>query len=309
MEAPILSAAISGMLKIVLNKLAPLVIRKYSSIVGVKRDLEELQSLAEEINSWLERAGYIAMGNDPSLNWLKQLKEVAYDVDDVVDAFQLEAQKHEAQHYGDIVSKYMHKKAKSFVFQWKAASEIRTIKKRFSAIARQRIELGAIIANTLPSGCPVHHMNQTTVKVPSLPIVDASSVVGRNEYKSTVISKLKETKDQQEIEIVSVIGLGGTGKTTLAKLVFSDEDTIRHLFEVRIWVHVSKECDDLVIIKKLFEAITKNNSEHHPLNHMSENITVALTGKTFLLVLDDVWIEDRIQWVQTCSSGSNLWYI
>jgi hypothetical protein len=41
--------------------------------------------------------------------------------------------------------------------------------------------LGAIIANTLPSGCPVHHMNQTTVKVPSLPIVDASSVVGRNE--------------------------------------------------------------------------------------------------------------------------------
>jgi hypothetical protein len=30
-------------------------------------------------------------------------------------------------------------------------------------------------------------------------------------------------------------------------LVFSDEDTIRHLFEVRIWVHVSKECDDLVI--------------------------------------------------------------
>jgi hypothetical protein len=36
------------------------------------------------------------------------LKEVAYDVDDVVDAFQLEAQKHEAQHYGDIVSKYLH---------------------------------------------------------------------------------------------------------------------------------------------------------------------------------------------------------
>jgi hypothetical protein len=62
MEAPILSAAISGTLKIVLNKLAPLVIRKYSSVVGVKRDLEELQSLAEEINSWLERAGYIAMG-------------------------------------------------------------------------------------------------------------------------------------------------------------------------------------------------------------------------------------------------------
>jgi hypothetical protein len=73
---------------------------------------------------------------------------------------QLEAQKHEAHYYGDIVSKYMHKKAKSFVFQWKVASEIKAIKKRFSAIVRQRIELGAIIANNLPGGCLVHHMNQ-----------------------------------------------------------------------------------------------------------------------------------------------------
>jgi hypothetical protein len=82
-------------------------------------------------------------------------------VDDVVDVFQLEAQNMKPN-IMVILCPNTWKKAKSFVFQWKAANEIRAIKKGFSATARQRIELGAIIANTLHSGCPVHHMNQVS---------------------------------------------------------------------------------------------------------------------------------------------------
>ena len=42
MEAAAVSAAVSGTLKLVCNKLAPLVIKEYSSIVDVKEDLQEL---------------------------------------------------------------------------------------------------------------------------------------------------------------------------------------------------------------------------------------------------------------------------
>jgi hypothetical protein len=51
MEAAAVSAAVSGTLKLVCNKLAPLVINEYNSIVGVKEDLRELQDLVQEINS------------------------------------------------------------------------------------------------------------------------------------------------------------------------------------------------------------------------------------------------------------------
>lgn len=70
-EAAAISAVASGILKIVANKLAPLAIRKYSSIVGVEKDLQKLQVLVEDINSWLESAGYQAFGDDASLSWFK----------------------------------------------------------------------------------------------------------------------------------------------------------------------------------------------------------------------------------------------
>ena len=124
MEAAAVSAAVSGMLKLVGNKWAPLVFKEYSSIVGVKEDLRELQDLAQEINSRLESAGDRAMGDAPSL---KKLKEAVYEVDDVVDEFQLKAEKYEAD--SGFLSRYLHTQPKAFVFQCKAAKNIKKIKK------------------------------------------------------------------------------------------------------------------------------------------------------------------------------------
>ncbi|XP_062182273.1 putative disease resistance protein RGA1 isoform X2 [Phragmites australis] len=290
-------AVVSGILKIVGNKLAPLIIKKYSSMVGVKKDLQELQDLVEEINYWLETIGDKAMGSGPSLNWLKQLKDVSYDVDDVVDEFQLKTEKHDACGDGSIVSKYLCTKPKSLIFQCNAAKKIEAIKRRFAVIVKQRTDFSAI-ANSLPVGHPFSDMNETTANMPSLPIVDVASVLGREQEKRQIISKLVETNDQQTIKIVSVIGLGGSGKTTLAKLIFNDGNIIEKHFEVRLWVHVSQELDDAKLVEKMFEAIAGEKSERRPLQHMSKTILDKLIGKRYLLVLDDVWTEDRIQWEQ-----------
>ncbi|KAL6597456.1 hypothetical protein ACP70R_046896 [Stipagrostis hirtigluma subsp. patula] len=295
MEAAVLSAAVSGTLKIVANKLAPLLMKEYSSIVGVRNDLQELQGQAEHINYLLETVGYKAMGNDPSFFWLKQLKEVSYSVDDVVDEFYLEAERHDAGDSKHIVSKYLCTKPKSFLFQFKAAHKIKAIKKRFAAIVRQIKDINAI-ATTSRAGHPVCHTNKATGEMPSLPIIGASSVFGRGAEKDHIVSRLVETNDQQSINIVSVIGLGGSGKTTLAKLVFNDDSKIKKHFEERLWVHVSQEFDAERLVKKLFEAIGDKDSGQQNLTYMSQKISDKLTRKRFLLVLDDVWTENKNQW-------------
>ncbi|XP_066339012.1 putative disease resistance protein RGA3 isoform X2 [Miscanthus floridulus] len=288
-EAAAISALVSGTLKVVGNKLAPLLIKEYSSIVGVKEDLQELHDLVEEINLWLEKTA-----ENSTFAWLKKLKDISYDVDDVVDEFQLKAEKHDSNGDSGIVSKYLCTIPKSFVFQCNSANKIKAIKKRFAAIVKQRTDYQAITKSVDP---PVQLTNMRTKEVTSLPNVDEALVVGRDKDKQEIISMLEENDDQQKIKIVSVIGLGGSGKTTLAKLVFNDGNIIeRHLFEVRLWVHVSKEFVVNDLIKKLFEAFSDNNPGTHALPYMNQTISDKLKGKRFLLVLDDVWTNSRDEW-------------
>ncbi|KAG2481176.1 hypothetical protein PVAP13_J683342 [Panicum virgatum] len=232
-------AAVSAILKILANKLAPLMMKQYSSI----------------------------------------------DVDDIVDEFHLEAEKHEAEVANNIVSKCLCTKPKSYLFQFKAALKIKAIKKRFDAIVKQRTDFSATV-NSLPEGHPVPHMNRTARAIPTVPNVAVASIIcGSEREKHEIISKLVDKNNQQIIKIVSIIGLGGSRKTALSNLVFGDGNTVKDHFEVRIW-----------LMMKMFEAITYKKSEHHSIQNIIQTIADTLTGKRYLLVLDDVWTVGRSQW-------------
>jgi hypothetical protein len=290
-EAAAISAVVSGTSKIVGNKLAPLLMKEYSSIVGVKEDLQELHDLVEEINFWLETTAGNTTGSRQSFARLKRLKDISYDVDE----FQLESEKHDSEGDGGILSRYLCPIPKLFVFQCKAANKIRSMKKRFAAIVKQRNDYLAIV-NSLSVDPHVRHINMRTKEVPSLCNVDEALVVGRDKDKQKIISMLEENDGQQKIKIVSIIGLGGSGKTTLAKLVYNDRNIIEKNFEVRLLVHVSQEFDVKDLIKKLFEAFSDNNLGPHALPCMTKTISDKLIGKRFLLVLDDVWTNSRDEW-------------
>ncbi|KAL6847279.1 hypothetical protein ACP4OV_023132 [Aristida adscensionis] len=292
------AALVSGILKVVGMKLAPLVIKEFSSIAGVSNDLEELRGLVEEINTWLQQVGDKARGGDRSSNWLKKLKDTAYDAEDIVHEFYMEAEKHDTNVVGvkNIVVKYLWTKPKSVVFECKTAHKIKAIRKRFDAIVKARSDYSTI-ANSMPLDS-VPHISKTIGEVPLWTNVDKTSIFGRDQVKDQIISELVETKDIQKIKIVSVIGLGGSGKTTLAKLVFNDCNTIKEHFELTLWVHVSREFSVEKLVEKLYEAIAGDKSDQLPLQHVSRTISDKLAGKKFLVVLDDVWTEDRIHWEQ-----------
>uniref|UniRef100_A0A0D9V1S9 NB-ARC domain-containing protein n=1 Tax=Leersia perrieri TaxID=77586 RepID=A0A0D9V1S9_9ORYZ len=104
-----------------------------------------------------------------------------------------------------------------------------------------------------------------------------------------VISKMTKSDHQQKVRIVSVIGVGGSGKTTLAKLVFNDHSMIKLHFEFILWVYVSREFDIEKLVEMLFEAIGGDKPNHR----VSRAISDKLARKRFLAILDDVWTENH----------------
>ncbi|KAK9232402.1 hypothetical protein WN943_022648 [Citrus x changshan-huyou] len=90
--------------------------------------------------------------------------------------------------------------------------------------------------------------------------------------------------------------MGGLGKTTLAQLVYNDDRVGDH-FDLRAWICVSNDFDVVRITKVILRFIVADpNVDNHDWNLLQLRLKKQLSGKRFLLVLDDVWNESYNDW-------------
>ncbi|XP_021317622.1 disease resistance protein RGA2-like [Sorghum bicolor] len=289
---------VSGPLKVIGNKLAALITSKFASVMGVRKDLHELQQLLTEITRWFSRFEDKAIENDPSFCWTTKLKDLAYDIEDLLDEVHLEAEKHKIDIDADnhSTADCFCAKPMLFLFRCKVASKIKGIKVRFAAIVKQRSDINTVLDN---SGVdPSVRSRPITGELSFISKVEEFSIPVRDKKKDDIISSLIDSDEGLNGWIVSIIGIGGSGKTTLAKLICLDKRTKEHFKDSILWVHVSQEFDLEKLIGKLFESIAKKKADRHTQQYMVNAISNRLSGKKFLLVLDDAWHDDRDDWKQ-----------
>ncbi|XP_060174758.1 putative late blight resistance protein homolog R1A-3 isoform X1 [Lycium barbarum] len=116
-------------------------------------------------------------------------------------------------------------------------------------------------------------------------------IVGFEEETNWIIKKL--TSGPADLDVISITGMPGSGKTTLAYKVYHDKSVCSH-FDRRAWCTVEQEYDEKKLWQKLFNQVTGSDLK------ISEDIDVAdklrrqLFGKRYLIVLDDLW--DTTAW-------------
>uniref|UniRef100_A0A1D1XBZ8 Putative disease resistance RPP13-like protein 1 n=1 Tax=Anthurium amnicola TaxID=1678845 RepID=A0A1D1XBZ8_9ARAE len=99
----------------------------------------------------------------------------------------------------------------------------------------------------------------------------------------------------RSFRVVSVVGMGGVGKTTLAQLVFNDKRVGAH-FRARLWVCVSDSFDVMKLTRDILKQLLGRSCELQELSSLQQLLRKELAGKMFLLVLDDVWDVSQECW-------------
>ncbi|KAL3354673.1 hypothetical protein AABB24_019022 [Solanum stoloniferum] len=134
-------------------------------------------------------------------------------------------------------------------------------------------------------------------RTPSTSLVDDSDIFGRqNEIEDLINRLLSGDANGKILTVVPIVGMGGLGKTTLAKAVYNDERVKNH-FGLKAWFCVSESYDAFRITKGLLQEIGSFDLKvDDNLNQLQVKLKESLKGKKFLIVLDDVWNDNYNEW-------------
>ncbi|XP_022743807.1 putative disease resistance protein RGA1, partial [Durio zibethinus] len=274
----------------VLEKIAHLAVEELRLAFNVKSDLKKLEDTMSRIKDVLLDAERQQHQNKKLSRCLWKLRDIFYDAEDVLDEFHCEALRKQVVNHPGISTKVRFFASCSFPlsFSLKVDHKIREIHQRLD-----ELDTGWKSFNLGQGGDNRHVIHRETHS-----FVNSSDVIGRDVDKQKIVNRLMEPSKAGDIPVIPIVGIGGLGKTTLAQLVYND-DRVTRLFPLKIWVCVSEEFTLARLLKLIIHSITKREKcDDSTVEVLQTCLRSLLTDKKFLLVLDDVWNEDRGRWIE-----------
>lgn len=304
------AAVLSAVVPVLLDKLSTSAFDELRSICGISKELDRLSTTLSMIQALLEDAEEKQSKDKAVQIWLANLRDVAYDIDKLLSNY--EAEKLQATVEGQRAAGWRKPKVISCLFtcscwhgnisNYKIAHKIKDIRERLENIAREREILGLQVFGGISQP-------EVTERPQTSSLVDDSNVYGREEDKERIIKILLTTSNdssRSNVLVLPIVGMGGLGKTTLTQLVYNDRRVKEH-FQLRIWVCVSENFDVMKLTKETLGSSSVSVGGYSSnvttnMNTLQEDLSGKLKGKSFLLVLDDVWNEDPNKWYSFCSA-------
>ncbi|GFP85286.1 putative disease resistance protein rga3 [Phtheirospermum japonicum] len=311
MEAVVVGAVVGASIQVLVQNLLTMSQEQIGR--DLKKDFEKLKKSFLMVCDFLYDAEMRQVNDRAVKRWLRDLEALAFDADNVIDEINYQLLSKKVQTPGN----KMTKKVQSFFSHSKnpianhlrLGRKIRDINRKLEQSNQEAIGFGL-------------HMRLAGAPAPvSVSGSDASAsmdtdsftvdpiVLGRENDVSRIVEMLITTSpaEQTLLSVLPIVGMGGLGKTTLARLVFGHAKVKSH-FETCVWVHVPRKFDVVVLLKNILTSLTAENVEHGNREALLKKLQNNLGAKRYMLVLDDVWNEEREKWDSFANSLLGISY-
>ncbi|TYJ36648.1 hypothetical protein E1A91_A05G321600v1 [Gossypium mustelinum] len=240
--------------------------------------LNKLKPTLMSVKAVLDDAENKQITNPNVKSWTHELKDAVYDAEDLLDEISTEA---------------LRNKIKS-EYQTTAMKQVRSF---FSSFNPFKDGMQYMIL-----GLKENFKGENTFqRTPATCLVDESDVCGRDDEKEEIMKLLDpQNLSENQIDVIPIVGMGGLGKTTLAQLIYNDP-RVDKWFHPKAWVCVSEEFDAFKVTKTILEEIKCRCDGNQNLNQLQLKLKEQLSGKKYLIILDDVWNKNYVHWKELAS--------
>uniref|UniRef100_A0ACD5TS71 Uncharacterized protein n=1 Tax=Avena sativa TaxID=4498 RepID=A0ACD5TS71_AVESA len=280
MEQVLVSVA-TGALKPVLGKLATLLSEEYKLVKGVRGKIMFLQAELEAMHAFLLKMSQVEEPDEQARCWMKEVRELSYDIHNSIDDFMLRVDDKSVKPKG---VKGFIKRSMNLLTETKTrhriGKEIKSleilVKEVAERRARYRIDDNISKATNVtvdPRVCALYK--------------DISELVGFDEPTEELIKLLNAGEElMQPLKVVSIVGVGGLGKTTLARHVY---DTYGEEFKYRAFVSVSRNPNMVTLLRSILIQLGYDKYLPEDAQCLLGTISDFIKDKRYFIVIDDVW--------------------
>ncbi|XP_057802901.1 probable disease resistance protein RF9 [Salvia miltiorrhiza] len=288
-------AAISSLVSLLGDQL----IQKVKFLRGVEGKVESLKAEFKRMQSFLEDANKKQFQDMRVRNWISEIRELAQDAQDTIEIFLLNVES--AKNWG-LFKRYT-TFPKRMYHLYGIGDEIESILKKLDEIKKSRDMYGI---KDLGEAAESSSRSEVELRRRLCPWQKDEHLVA---VEDDVKKLLQESilYEKRGLSIVVLEGMGGIGKSTLAREIYNHPDVVAGPFDHRCWVVVSSEFTPQETIKQLILELPGSDKQKvreleestkdkiYLLQKLKEMLHKQLEGKSYFIVLDDVWEKEHLE--------------
>ncbi|XP_047043901.1 disease resistance protein RGA2-like [Lolium rigidum] len=268
----------AAILKVVGDQIDLAIGRQITLQKNFDEDMKKMKMALESVDAVLEDAERRSITDKSTRLWLKRLKDFMYVISDMIDEFEADTE--------PSARKWSFKKYLGIMIpcltigpKIKMANRMEKMREDLEVITDQHKMF------KLTQGTNANELKVTNIRETSS--IMETQIVGRTDDKDEILASLFQSMTE-DITILPIYGIGGIGKTTLAKMVYNSSQFKEYS---QVWVYVSQTFDLNHIGNSIISQLSGGvkESEYTEIQMIHKSLQKLLAGKKILIVLDDLW--------------------